>query len=120
MATIKANVRVIIEPSEIVQRHGLNDHGRCQQKMDSEIIRLCEPYVPKDLGTLIGSGVQNTQIGSGKIIWDTPYAKRWYYEPAKFQGAPTRGNHWFERMWNEGGRDQIVQTLAAEAGGHAG
>ena len=116
---MKVDVRVEINTKEITGNRGLLPHGLAQQTLDSEILRLCEPYVPKDLSTLIKSGVANTQIGSGKIIWSTPYARRWYYEPARFQGAPTRGNHWFERMWNEGGREMILQTLASQVGGKA-
>lgn len=38
----------------------------------------------------------------------TPYARRWYYRPANFTGAPMRGNYWFERMKQNGGKDAIL------------
>ena len=70
-----------------------------------------------DTGELIRSGIRETNIGSGKVMYFTPYARRWYYEPANFQGAPTRGNYWFDRMKNNGGSASILQGLARLAGG---
>ena len=43
-------------------------------------------------------GIKNTEIGSGEVKYNTPYARRWYYMPAHFQEAPQRGNYWFERF----------------------
>lgn len=80
---------------------GSNMSARLQQAqnfIDSECLWFCEPFVPKDTGALIQSGDINTRIGSGKVIYLTPYARRWYYRPASFQEAPIRGNYWFERM----------------------
>ena len=69
-----------------------------QKYIDSEVLRLCDPKVPKDTGALINSGILCTQIGSGEVKYRTPYARRWYYMPAVFSDAPERGNYWFERM----------------------
>ena len=104
---------------QIIAERGLNKGGPVQQFIDSEVLRLCDPYVPRDTGALIKSGIINTVIGSGTVIWSTPYARRWYYTPANFQGAPKRGNYWFELMKNEGGRLAILQGAAAIAGGRA-
>lgn len=82
----------------ILKKRGLEDKGKVQQFIDTECLRLCEPKVPKDSNTLIASGNANTKIGSGQLEYRTPYARRWYYMPAHFQGAPERGNYWFERM----------------------
>jgi len=83
---------------DIVKNHNLAVGGRVQCYIDSEVLRLCEPKVPRDTGLLISSGITNTQIGSGEVKYRTPYARRWYYRDANFQGAPERGNYWFERM----------------------
>ena len=66
--------------------------------IDTECLKLCDPLVPKDTGILKQSGIMHTSIGSGKLKYRTPYARRWYYIPAKFSEAPERGNYWFERM----------------------
>lgn len=101
---------------EILRKRNLEMGGAVQQLIDSEVLRLSTPYVPLDKGPLIASGVQNTIPGSGQVIWKTSYAVRWYYEPANFQGAPMRGNYWFERMKNEGGKEAIGQGAANMAG----
>ena len=69
-----------------------------QDFIDSEVLRLCDPLTPMRSKALILSGKLMTEIGSGQVRYKTPYAKRWYYEPANFNGAPQRGNKWFERM----------------------
>lgn len=113
-------VKVEIDPiQQILQRRGLEKGGQVQQCVDSEIIRLCDPYTPKKDNILIDSATIHTVIGSGKIIWDTPYARRWYYQPAHFNGAPMRGNYWFDRMIRAGGREKIVRLAARKAGGRS-
>ena len=83
---------------QILRNRGLEDGGQVQKFIDSECLRLTAPKIPKDTGALIESGTINTVIGSGEVIYNTPYARRWYYMPAQFQGAPERGNYFFERM----------------------
>lgn len=92
---------------------------KAQKYIDSEVLRRCDPYVPKDTGELIRSGIRETRLGSGKVKYRTPYARRWYYEPAHFQGAPKRGNYWFERMKRNGGARAILQGAARITGGEA-
>lgn len=70
-----------------------------------------------DTGELIRSGVINTQIGSGEVVYETPYSRRWYYREAIFQGAPKRGTYWFERMKNDGGKDAILRGVKGIVGG---
>lgn len=94
-----------------------------QEFVDSEVLRLCDPYVPKNKGVLIESGKLNTKLGSGRVVYRTPYARRWYYTPANFQEGEKsvpkgkRGNYWFERMKNSGGKEAILRGLAKKTGG---
>lgn len=98
-----------------LSRRGLEENGRVQQYIDSEVLRLSEPFIPKDTGELIRSGIQNTVIGSGEVRWRTPYARRWYYLSAGFQESPQRGNYWFERMKQQYG--QSIRDGAARIAG---
>ena len=110
-----------MKPTEqLINERGLEKGGPVQKFIDAEVLRLCEPYVPMDTKALIDSGTNNTVIGSGEVIYNTPYAKRVYYVPAKFNGAPKRGNYWFERMKKEGGLDKILKGAAKLAGGKPG
>lgn len=79
-----------------------------QAYVDQQVLRLNEPYIPKDTGALKQSGILFTNIGEGEVKYRTVYARRWYYMPARFQqgsgsGMNTvgRGNYWFERMKRE-------------------
>ena len=101
----------------ILGRRSLNEGDKAQQYVDSTVLRLCAPMVPFDSGELMWSGIRETRIGSGEVVYQTPYARRWYYEPANFFGAPTRGNYWFERMKNNGGAQTIMRGLAEITGG---
>ena len=94
--------------ARILAQRGLNEGGRVQQYIDSKVLEYSDPYVPKDTGILKHSGIMHTQIGTGEVKYRTPYARRWYYMPARFaQGSSSgmntigRGNYWFERMKRE-------------------
>ena len=101
---------------KVLQKRGLEEGGKVQQFIDTECLKLCAPKVPKDSNTLIESGNIHTKIGSGQLEYRTPYARRWYYMPAKFQGAPERGNYWFERMKQQH-KAQILAGAKKKASG---
>jgi hypothetical protein len=89
-----------------------------QQFVDSEILRLCEPYIPLRTGMLVMSGILGTFVGSGEVSWIAPYARRQYYSPRK-PGSETgllRGPYWFERgkaIWGS----QVIAGARRIAGG---
>lgn len=69
--------------------------------VDSEVLKFSDKYIPFLTGTLRNSGITGTVVGSGKVSWITPYAKKQYYKgrrPGTKQGEPLRGRYWFERM----------------------
>jgi len=49
--------------------------GPIQSFIDSTVLKGVEPYVPMRIGTTTRSGVLSTQIGSGMIVWKTPYVR---------------------------------------------
>ena len=63
-----------------IKRLGLEDGGSVQKAVDQSILDVCEPYTPMDLssgadgGGLVRSAIMHTVIGSGEIVWRTPYA----------------------------------------------
>ena len=71
-----------------------------QKFVDSEILRLSEPFIPLRTGMLVKSGILGTDVGSGTVSYIAPYARRQYYSPRKpgSQTGPLRGPQWFERM----------------------
>nr|DAU50692.1 MAG TPA: Minor capsid protein [Caudoviricetes sp.] len=70
-----------------------------QELIDSEVLRLCSPFVPFRNGALEQSGTTGTVIGSGEVKYIVPYARRQYYRTARTRSYdPRRGGMWFERM----------------------
>ncbi len=106
---------LICDINRVMRGRKIEKDGEVQKFIDSECLRLCEDFIPKDQNTLIASGKPNTEIGSGEVKWRTPYARRWYYMPANFQGAPQRGNYWFERM-KQSYRSNILEGAKKIAG----
>lgn len=79
--------------------------GKKQKYVDSEVLRLSDPYTPKRNGKLIESGTSGTVIGSGVVEYTAPYGRKQYYENAGMgidgmnkTGGGLRGKEWFERM----------------------
>lgn len=80
----------------MLARRNLETNGKVQKFIDSEVIRLSEPYVPWATGTLAQTSPKiGTHIGSGEVVYKAPYARRQYYEN---RGNGQRGKMWFERM----------------------
>ena len=105
----------LCDEKAVIKSRGLGEGGEVQKFIDTQCLQLCEPKVPKDTGALIQSGIINTVIGSGQVKYSTPYARRWYYMEANFQGAPERGTYWFERMKAQY-KDQILDGAKKIAG----
>ena len=72
---------------------------RAQMKLDTQIVADSNYFVPNKTGTLQKSGVINTVIGSGLVVWHMPYARRQYYgewfDHSK-QHNPNACAKWFE------------------------
>ena len=47
--------------------------------LSSEILNDCNQYCKEDTGMLIASSYIHSRLNEGKLIWQTPYAKRQYY-----------------------------------------
>lgn len=113
------NAKLDLDVNKIIASRGLEEGGKVQKYIDSECIRLMSPYTPKKDGDLIDSADKLTTIGSGEIRQGgalAPYAVKWYYTNANFNGAPIRGTHWFERMKNDGGKESILNGAKKIAG----
>lgn len=76
-------------------------YNNAQKFVDSEVLRLSEPFTPMLTGTLVKTGILGTHIGSGTVKWIAPYAAHQYYKgrsPGLSNFGPLRGRFWFERM----------------------
>ena len=118
---------------------GLEAHGAVQKYIDSEVLRLDAPFMPFQSGQLIQSGIHGTDVGSGIVRYNAPYARYLYYgkvmvapngsawakkgerkrvtgKDIRYHGAPMRGSYSFERMKTAHQRN-ILQGAARVAGG---
>lgn len=70
-----------------------------QKIIDQQVVKDGNFYVPKDTGNLEGSGIRATVMGSGRVAWETPYARRLYYNPQynfSTDSNPNAQGLWFE------------------------
>lgn len=98
------NINVNFIPlADMLRYRGLETSGKVQQFVDSEVLRLSDPYVPFLSGDLKLSGPLATTLGSGLVQYNMSYArKNYYFNRGKGkQGTASgglRGKMWFERM----------------------
>ena len=50
------------------------------EMLSSQIIKYCNRYCKEDTGMLIISSYIHSDLKHGKLVWQTPYAARQYYE----------------------------------------
>ncbi len=65
----------------------------------SEIRADCNEYCKMDAGGLIASSLIHSRLEAGEIVWQTPYAKRQYWEirtAYKKEGHPKATWKWAE------------------------
>ena len=93
-------------------------YSKAQTFVDSAVLHYSEPFTPLRTGTLIRTGILGTDVGSGKVQWIAPYAKRQYYKgrsPGVSKTGPLRGRFWFERMKELFG-EKIIRAAKALVG----
>lgn len=54
-------------------------YSQAQKFLDNEVLKDSAPYVPMRTGNLMNSGQTGTELGSGKVIYNAPYAQSMYY-----------------------------------------
>lgn len=71
---------------------------KAQAPLDALIMADSNYFCPLKTGKLQQSVIINSRIGSGELIWRTPYARRQYYEYSKppYQPNPNACGRWFE------------------------
>lgn len=105
--------------STLFDREARECFERKQKYVDSEVLRLSDPYVPFRTGQLKKSGISGTVIGSGIVKYTAPHARPNYYlnagrgiEGLNASGGTRglRGKYWFERMKADH-KKEILQGL---------
>lgn len=105
-------ITVSLDPTAaIMARRKLGKSGAAQRFAVNTVRRQTDPYVPFLTGVLKNTAVEH----EGSIEYNTPYARRQYYE---HKGKGLRGPQWDKRMWADKG-DEVVKSVAALIGGNA-
>ena len=97
MSGLTFNVKTALNSAEI--KADLEATTRqVQAPLDALILQDSNFFCPIKTGTLQKSAIINSRIGSGELVWRTPYARRLYYEYEKpsHQANPNACAKWFE------------------------
>jgi hypothetical protein len=81
-----------------------------QPIVDQQILKDSNAYIPADQWHLRDSSLKHSDIGKGRLMWVTPYARRLYYNPQynfSKDKNPKAGGLWFERAKSADGRHWI-------------
>lgn len=78
----------------------LEEGSPVQRFVDSEVLRLMVPYTPMDTGAMIQSATAGTVIGSGKIQYNSPYARYLYYGEVYGPNVPIKENGIITGYWS--------------------
>jgi hypothetical protein len=89
--------------------------SQLQKTIDSEVVRLSDPYAPSDTSALRKSAFTETDFGSGRIKYliygNVDGRNTWNDTTSKFQDAPKRGAFWVIRMLVDGGAEKLKREI---------
>jgi hypothetical protein len=83
-------IRIQIDPNKV----GLKVQGAWKESLlplSSQILGDCNQYVKIDHKDMMLSSGSASKLNEGKLVWDTPYAKRQYWE---IRTSLTPGRTW--------------------------
>lgn len=85
---------------------------RAQYAFSQQVAKAVDPYVTFDTGTLKNSVNQASDFKGGKLVYNTPYARKQYYLHAQgtdLRGdAGLRGSYWGQRAI-AAHKDELIQ-----------
>lgn len=71
-------VKITFDKSKCVTRI-TNTFNSNMGLLASEVLNDCNQYCKEDTGMLIASSYVHSKLDEGKLIWQTPYARRQYW-----------------------------------------
>ena len=84
-------VKIMIDPHKVGARVIGVFNSDVLPALSEEILADCNEYCKVDQHTLINSSQTASNFKEGKLVWDTPYAKRQYWE---IKTSLTAGRTW--------------------------
>lgn len=97
MSGVTFTVKTLINDKYITETIEKECKG-VQAQLDAVILADSNYFCPLKTGTLQKSAIINSRLGSGELVWKTPYARRQYYDYHKppYQPNPNACGKWFE------------------------
>lgn len=97
MSGITFVVKSVINEAQIKAEIS-QDIRQAQAPLDALILADSNYFCPIKTGKLQQSAIINSRIGSGELVWRTPYARRQYYDYHKppYQPNPNACGKWVE------------------------
>jgi Minor capsid protein len=95
---IKLNIKVNFDANAVANKID-NAIDKAQHALDQQVLKDSNYFIPFDTGELMRSSLRASQIGQGLLVWDTPYARRLYYNPQynfRKDKNPNARGLWFE------------------------
>lgn len=95
---LKTNVNVDLSTRAVTQKIQ-RATDKAQFVFDEQVLKDSNFFIPADQWILRDSSLRASDIGGGQLTWDTPYAKRLYYNPQfnfDKDKNPAAGGLWFE------------------------
>ena len=83
-------VKINISPDQ-VEAKVMTAWNKGLAALSEEILADCNEYCKEDQHTLINSSLAHSRPAEGKLIWETPYARRQYWE---IRTSLTPGRTW--------------------------
>lgn len=77
---IRLGIKVNI-PEKAIAKKVDQAIAKAQVALDQQVLKDSNYFIPMDTGELMRSSLRFSRIGEGLIVWNTPYARRLYYNP---------------------------------------
>ena len=83
-------VKINIDQNQVAAKvQGAWDKGL--YTLSGQVLGDCNEYCKEDTGALISSSLAHSKLSEGKLIWQTPYARRQYWS---IRTSLTPGRTW--------------------------
>lgn len=112
-------IQVVVKRAELnvakVEAKRRKAREAAQAQLDQDVLKDSNYYIPARYWILRDSSIRSSKIGQGVLIWDTPYARKLYYNP-QYNFSTDQNPHaqglWFEAA-KANKRDDWLDNAAA-------
>jgi len=75
---IRVNIQV---DTGVIESKVMEATQKAQFVLDQQVLKDSNYFIPKDTGELERSSIRFSRPGEGHVEWNTPYARRLYWNP---------------------------------------